>query len=290
MQAPGDPAPPPVGSSRAAILHAAAALALFLFTYIALVATFSAVLRLARISSLPWAWLAGGAAATFLTILTAEHGHWSLGFAAPPRFVVIELLLGAFFAVLLVSAADGLVLLTTSLHHGWGSGFPWLELVAVYLPAAVHEELVFRGYPYQKLRTLNRPVAILLMAVVFAAMHAGNRGMTPIAFTNLLLAGVLLTLAYERYRRLWLPIALHLVWNLLCGPILGYDVSGYIPTASVLTTRGAGAPWLTGGIFGIEGSVWILVVELGGIAFLAAEFPRSNSAFRLHRISSKENP
>ncbi len=99
-------------------------------------------------------------------------------------------------------------------------------------------------------------------------MHGANNGLTAVAFANLLLAGVLLALAYERYGRLWFPIGLHLAWNLLCGPILGYDVSGYIPERSVLTTRGKGAPLLTGGIFGIEGSIWIVLVEVAGIALL----------------------
>lgn len=244
-------------------------LALFVLSYVSLVAIATALVRLAHLPLGQWAWLAGGTGATVLTIAIAERGRWSLGLAAPPRTAVRELLFGAFFACALIIAADGLVLASTAVRHGRGSGLPWLELIAVYLPAALHEELVFRGYPFQKLRTFHRPFAIAAMSFVFAAMHMGNRGITPLAFVNLVLAGVLLALAYERYERLWFPIGLHFAWNLLCGPILGYDVSGYISEATLLTTRGRGAPWLTGGTFGIEGSIWMVVVELGGIAFLA---------------------
>ena len=35
-------------------------------------------------------------------------------------------------------------------------GFPWIELASVYLPAVFHEELAFRGYLFQKLRSVNR--------------------------------------------------------------------------------------------------------------------------------------
>ena len=55
---------------------------------------------------------------------------------------------------------------------------------------------------------------------------------------NLILAGVLLALAYERYERLWFPIGIHIAWNVASGPILGYDVSGYVPSQTVLRTIG----------------------------------------------------
>src|SRR5258708_6555530 len=250
-------------------LHAIASLSVFASSYAATVALVAHLLRMAGLLALgQWAWLTGGVVATLLTISVCEGGRWRIGLQAPARIAVRELLLGAALAAVLVLAADGLVLATTALRHARGSGFSWLELIAVYAPAAIHEELVFRGYPLQKLRTLSRPVAIGVTSLVFAAMHGANNGLTAVAFANLLLAGVLLALAYERYGRLWFPIGLHLAWNLLCGPILGYDVSGYVPERSVLTTRGKGAPLLTGGIFGIEGRIWIVLVEVAGIAFL----------------------
>ena len=250
-------------------LHVIASLSVFASSYAATVALVAYLLRMAGLLALgQWAWLTGGVLATLLTISVCEGGRWRIGLEAPARIAVRELLLGAALAAVLVLAADGLVLATTALRHDRGSGFPWLELMAVYAPAAVHEELVFRGYPFQRLRTLNRPSAIGITSVVFAAMHGANNGLTAVAFANLLLAGVLLALAYERYGRLWFPIGLHLAWNLLCGPILGYDVSGYVPERSVMTTRGHGAPFLTGGTFGIEGSIWIVLVEVAGIALL----------------------
>lgn len=250
-------------------LHAIASLSVFASSYVATVALVVYLLRMAGLLALgQWAWLTGGVAATLLTISVCEHGRWRIGLEAGARIAARELLLGAAFAVVLVLAADGLVLATTALRHARGNGFPWLELIAVYAPAAVHEELVFRGYPFQRLRTLSRPVAIGVTSLVFAAMHGANNGLTVVAFANILLAGLLLALAYERYGRLWFPIGLHLAWNLLCGPILGYDVSGYVPERSVMTTHGNGAPLLTGGIFGIEGSIWIVLVEVAGVALL----------------------
>src|SRR5207248_6674658 len=75
-------------------------------------------------------------------------------------------------------------------------------------------------------------------------------------------------LAYEWFERLWFPIGVHLVWNLASGPILGYGVSGYASATTLFVTSGSGRSWLTGGAFGLEGSIWIAMVELIGVAAL----------------------
>jgi membrane protease YdiL (CAAX protease family) len=216
-----------------------------------------------------WVSLLSVSAATAGTIGILERGGvWDLGLFVRPPLALRELLLGCGFAILLIGAADGLVMLTTKLRHVAGNGFPWLELATVYLPAVFHEEILFRGYPFQKIWRRHRLGAVLFSSILFAALHGGNNAISPLAMANLFLAGILLALAYARYERLWFPIGIHLGWNLLSGPILGYNVSGYVSSASLLRTAGSGAPWLTGGLFGIEGSVWIVAVELAGIALL----------------------
>jgi len=215
-----------------------------------------------------WAALIAAIVATAVTIQNSELGRWRLGLAAPPAVALRELLLGAGFAAALIGISDILVMASTDLRHAAGSGFPWIELVLVYAPAAVHEELLFRGYPYQKVRTMNRNAAIIFSSTVFAALHVGNAGISPLAIVNLVLAGVMLALAYEVYQRLWLPIGIHAAWNILSGPVLGYNVSGYISRRTVLEVRGGGPEWLTGGQFGIEASVWMAVLEIVGIAAL----------------------
>jgi membrane protease YdiL (CAAX protease family) len=215
-----------------------------------------------------WVMLISVSVATIGTIGIIEDGFWPLGIFVAPRLASREFLLGCGAAILLITSADGLVLLTTKLHHVAGNGFPWLELVAIYLPAVLHEEILFRGYPFQKLWKANRLVAVLFMSFAFAALHGRNNAVSWLAMINLFLAGILLALAYARYERLWFPIGIHLGWNLLSGPVLGYNVSGFIPSETVLRTVGRGTPWLTGGMFGIEGSIWIAIVELAGIILL----------------------
>jgi len=228
-----------------------------------------------------WAALIAVIVATRVSIAVSDQGRWNLGLAAPPKRIVWELLLGAGFAAIIILACDVLIMASTDLRHVRGAGFPWGELLVIFIPAALHEELLFRGYPYQKVRTVNRTVAILFTTVVFGALHGGNAGISPLAMVNLLLAGVLLALAYEVFGRLWLPIGLHTAWNLLSGPILGYNVSGYVSRSTVFAVTGGGPEWLTGGHFGIEASIWMVTVELLAIAFLMSKCRRQNAEGRM---------
>lgn len=213
--------------------------------------------------------------ATAITVGVCEGGRWRTGVHVAPRFAAPEFLRGVILAAILIGAADGLIELASGVRHARGNGFPWLELVAVFIPAALHEELAFRGYVFQKLRTWRREAGYAFSAIVFALLHANNDGLTIIAVVNIILAGVLLAQAYERYERLWFPIGIHLAWNVFSGPILGYPVSGFVPATSVLTVTLSGPRWITGGLFGIEGSVWIAVVEIAAIIGLGYHPPRT---------------
>ena len=239
-------------------------MALFLAFYLAIFFTFT-------FFGVPWfQWIAltSVAGATAATVAIFERGRWNLGLFVTPRRSITELLLGLAGAAILIGLADLLVVATTPLYHGRGNGFPWNELMVVFIPAVLHEELLFRGYVFQKLRMWHRRFAIVSVSALFAALHLWNDYISVLAITNVFLGGILLSLAYERYLRLWFPIGLHLMWNVMSGPILGYDVSGYAPDESVLTVLGNGPLLFTGGAFGIEGSVWMTAVELVAIVVL----------------------
>ena len=221
--------------------------------------------------------------ATAGIIVFWERGRWPIGLLAPPRAALRELAVGALFASVIVIAADSIIRITTDVRRGPGIGFPWLELIGIFIPAVVHEELLFRGYAFQKLRRWHRLAAIVITSAIFTVLHLRNTGVTALALTNIFLGGVLLALAYERHQRLLFPLASHLTWNVLSGPVLGWEVSGYVPAMSLLTTDALGPELLTGGAFGIEGSVWMTVAEMAGIGWLwktNSEFRDQNSEFR----------
>ena len=73
----------------------------------------------------------------------------------------------------------------------------------------VTEELIFRGYIYPALKKqTDRPMAMLLSAMVFAALHLHVPVLGPLLFL-----GILLAVAYELSGSLWVPIAIHALFN-----------------------------------------------------------------------------
>lgn len=224
-----------------------------------------------------WIGLIAVTVATLAIVAIWERGDWPIGLFVPPRLAVPELVRGLVWGAVLVGGCAALVVLSTDVRHAPGRGFPWRELLTVFIPAALHEELLFRGYPFQKLLRWNRLFALLFIALVFAALHAGNTAVNLIGLANIFLGGILLGLAYERYARLWFPFGIHLAWNLMTGPILGHEVSGYFSESTLFVERGRGPLWLTGGEFGIEGSIWMTLVEIIAISTIVRISWRRNT-------------
>ena len=216
-----------------------------------------------------WAALLSVTVATCTVIILWEHRRFSIGFVVPAPLAIRESLLGAGFAAVMILACEALVILFSNLRQSWAGGFPGRDLLAVFIPAALHEELAFRGYVYQKLRQWSRGAAIAISAAVFALLHTGNYGVSAMAIANIVIAGMMLALAYELYRRLWFPIGVHFAWNVLSGPVLGFPVSGFVTRGSLLRVYGTGPATVTGGLFGIEASVCMTLIEILGIIWLA---------------------
>jgi uncharacterized protein len=174
---------------------------------------------------------------------------------------------GLVVAVLGIAAAGALSY--ESQPGTWGA---WLATVAaqgaVFTVAALAEEAIFRGYPFQVLVRWTGPVAAtLLSAVLFAVAHGANPEVGVLALVNIFLAGVLLAVAYLRTLSLWFATALHLAWNWTMATLFDLPVSGIALFDTPLYDAAVGGPeWWTGGGFGPEGG---LVGTLGfGVALL----------------------
>ena len=146
----------------------------------------------------------------------------------------------------------------------YGSGLFLLLLVA-----ATNEELVFRGYPFQRLVESFGPVgAVAISSAFFGLAHLGNAHHTWISTANTMLVGVPLSLAYLRTRSLWMPVGLHFAWNYMQGFIFGLPVSGYAFSTTLLKVQIHGAAWLTGSDYGPEGGMLSTVAVVGAALFL----------------------
>lgn len=136
-----------------------------------------------------------------------------------------------------------------------------LLLVEVFIlaTAAMSEELMFRGYPFQRLLEGAGPVvAIIVLSFFFGLAHLKNPhagGIASLSLFNTVFVGVLLAFAYLRVRNLWLPWGVHFGWNATLGVVFGLPVSGLNEFSVVVHGRATGPVWLTGGAYGIEGGV-----------------------------------
>jgi len=143
-------------------------------------------------------------------------------------------------------------------------------LILFFLLAAAFEELMFRGYGWQRLAdSLGLVTASLISSLLFGLAHAGNPRSTLLSITNTILAGVLMCVVRARSQALWMPLGLHFGWNLSLGVVFQYPVSGY-QFSGVSSAAFSSAPdWLTGGPYGLEGSLILTAVAALAILVLS---------------------
>lgn len=125
---------------------------------------------------------------------------------------------------------------------------------------ALYEEIVFRGYILGNLlESFNKWVALVISAGLFTLFHISNPGFDFFSVVNLFAIGILLGLNYAYTGNLWFSISFHFAWNFIEGPLLGYPVSG-IHFDTLLQTELKGDENITGGAFGLEGSVITMAI------------------------------
>lgn len=148
----------------------------------------------------------------------------------------------------------------------WDGQAFWLSF-ALMLLVALSEEAVFRGYILNNLlEGMNRWMAWIITAMLFALAHTNNTGINGVAMINLLLGGLLLGLNYIFTKNLWFSIFFHFSWNFFQGPVLGYPVSG-LKLPALLQQETSNHVLVTGAQFGFEGS--IINTALSVVALMA---------------------
>jgi len=204
------------------------------------------------------------------------RGWASLGLSLDGRWGK-DLLLGLGLGMGLIGLAALGVRACNGFHWEPNSAFQGVLLwqsAVTFCFVAIHEECLFRGYPFQRLvEALGAWPAQVILGLLFALAHWGNPGMAglsrPLATLNILLAALLLGLCYLRTRSLALPMGLHLGWNWAQGSLLGFPVSGITFAQGPWRRQLHGGPaWLTGGAFGLEASLMCTLVCLGAIGAL----------------------
>ncbi len=157
---------------------------------------------------------------------------------------------------------------------------PFAEMVLV----ATFEELLFRGVLFRISEGATGTwIALGVSSAIFTVAHLPNAGISPLAILFTFIAGATLAAAYVATRRLWLPIGIHFAWNFTSDAVLSLPTSGHA-AKGLIQGHLAGAEWLTGGAYGVEGAaVSVLLFAAVGAALLWAGAQQGNFINRAAR-------
>lgn len=172
---------------------------------------------------------------------------------------------GALYGLALGALLIGIVVAALALARvakfDAGGAFARAGLPGVAILAGTFEELVARGVVLRNLENVfGSFAAIALSALLFASLHIGNPGATPLSIAALgIEGGVMLGAVYVATRSLWWTAGIHAAWNFTQTGLFGIADSGH-SGQGLLRTELVGPDWLTGGAFGIEASLVSVVL------------------------------
>lgn len=218
--------------------------------------------------------------------LAVDGAHWHL------RPLMTGLVLGS--AAIGITAAllwgggllrfeGGGALADVMVGDSWGSVA--LRLLVLLAPAALWEELAFRGFLYAVAEdAAGAQVARWASSVAFGAVHVMNPGASVRTTLIVMLAGWCLARVREHagLPAAWLA---HLAWNWIMAAVLHVAVSGLPFATPGYRAVLVGPEWLSGGSWGPEGGL-VAAGVLGAGALLA--WKRSMAA--THELTESNEP
>jgi membrane protease YdiL (CAAX protease family) len=149
--------------------------------------------------------------------------------------------------------------------------------LGLYIVVAINEEVLIRGYVLRNLMySFNKYTALIISSILFSVIHGFNPNMDWFSYLNLFLAGILLGSTYIFTKNLWFPIALHFSWNFF-QTLFGFNVSGQ-NLYSLIEFKIAKPNLINGGLFGFEGSIFCIVIQLILITAILIYYNKSASS------------
>ncbi|WP_105156994.1 CPBP family intramembrane glutamic endopeptidase [Streptococcus suis] len=180
----------------------------------------------------------------------------------------------------------GAAMLTTCVLLMWGLGAiqvtsfqfsanlvgEFLILVLAWSIQGTTEELLTRGWMFSSLAAKhNIPVGILISSLFFTFLHLGNDAISLIPLLDLTLFAILASLVMLKTGNIWVISGIHAAWNCFQGNVFAFPVSGTQAGQAFIAVETSGPDWLSGGAFGVEGSIISLLIQAGIITWLVYE-------------------
>lgn len=153
-----------------------------------------------------------------------------------------------------------------------------VELV-VFIFVGINEELFCRGYCMTILKQTKKAwVPLIVSAIIFAAMHSMNGGISLLAYINLFLFGIFMGYLFMKTKNIWMCIGYHITWNYFQGDIFGFLVSGN-NTDSIYKIKVLSSNIINGGSFGPEGGLVVTTLLIISILVVYKFIPNRESDY-----------
>jgi|SRR5580704_14655275 membrane protease YdiL (CAAX protease family) len=210
-----------------------------------------------------------------IALMQVERRPWA-AYGLPATQKLIKLLsVGALWGI----AAISLLMLTLRGAGAFSFGHLVLHGVRMarfaafwglmFLIVGLFEEFLLRGYSqYTLARGVGFWPAAVLLSCAFGLTHLWNAGEQWSGLLAAAAIGFFFCLTLRRTGNLWFAVGFHAAWD--WGETFVYSVpdSGMVAPGHLLSSKLHGAPWLSGGSVGPEGSVLCFaVIALSWLAF-----------------------
>ena len=196
-----------------------------------------------------------------------------------PSFgMLADLILGAVFGLLMLSAMVGLLWALGLYHVEWHR---WRHVFDAFLfdsyLSGVLEELMFRAILLRILaRAFGARWGLVLSSVLFGLAHL-THGTWLAAVGITINAGLTMGLLYMATGRLWMSVGLHIGWDFTEASILGVNNLDGLLRSTPMTGR---SDVLTGGSFGPDASAFAYVVGIAAVATIL--YAKNRGLFQLY--------
>lgn len=135
------------------------------------------------------------------------------------------------------------------------------RMFTVLIFAAIVEDLFHRGLILRVLENwLGTNIAIVI-AMLVELQHISNPNFKIFDLLLYLIWGFTMAMMFVYTKRIWLPYFFHIGWN-FSQPFYGSNLTGANDFGSIIQSKFTGPELLTGGAFGIEGSIFTLTFLL----------------------------
>ena len=139
----------------------------------------------------------------------------------------------------------------------------WILYIIGFAIQSYSEEFMFRGYMMPRLaQKYNIYFVLIAQAVMFSWAHTSNDNVSFVGLLNIFLIGLVFGMFVIITDNIMLASGLHFIWNFAQGCVFGINVSGITDMTAILNCEVIKDSLLTGGAFGIEGTVTTSIIAI----------------------------